>query len=68
MFRYQQQTPVWRTPLTDPIQWGSGFVIAGQQPGINISRVKFIPIPMNWYTTTGGKLLTYEHPVPYSAP
>ena len=64
-FKYQQGSPVWRTPLNDPFQFGSGFIIVAQQPGLAITRVKYTPVLLHWYTSTGGRLLAYNHPVPY---
>ena len=65
-FRYQQGPPyIWRTPNLDPIQFGSGYIIVANQPGIPITRVKYMWVVPPWYTTTGGVLLTYDHPVPY---
>lgn len=67
-FRYKQLGPTWRTPPFDPFQHGSGYIIAGVQPGLDITAVKWLPIVTEWHTTTGGNLLQYEHPVPYTAP
>jgi hypothetical protein len=44
-FKYQQGPPyIWRTPANDPVQYGSGYLILANQPGIQITRVKYIDI------------------------
>lgn len=64
-FAYQQGSPIWRVPLADPIQFGSGFVIVGQQPGINITRLRYIQASGAWNTSSGGVLLNFNHVIPY---
>ena len=64
-FAYQQGTPVWRTPLVGPFQFGSGFIIVGAQPGLNVTRIRYIQNSGPWNTSSGGVLLNFNHPVPY---
>jgi hypothetical protein len=66
-FQYKQGAPPWRTPVHDPVQFGSGFIIIAQQPGLNITHLRYTQTSGPWLTASGGVLSNFNHPVPYTA-
>ena len=56
----------WYPCTNDPVQYGSGFLIRGQQ-ALPIMGVGYQQIFGSWLNVEGEKLLWFDHPVPYTA-
>jgi hypothetical protein len=52
-------------PSDDPTPFGSKWLFRAWVPYSPVIRLRYDGLPPYWYNSTGGRLLSFDHPVPW---